>query len=385
MRRKTKKIAAAALAAALILSLPVTGYAGPAANGKTAVTDPLSDNWLEFEEVSERIENYNATYKEVKSQLVGGYLSLDAAREVAEEAGELMEDALDLKSDDMDEETRALYESYKEAARTMRKQAQSLTNADLPTAAESTLRQVKNQLTQAVEGLLMQYQTLEAQEELLLKNVEFAQAQTDANLRMASLGMKSNEDYLAAQETLLTAQNNLQQLQSGKQNLRQNVLLLLGFDYDAPVEFAPVPEPDLTRLESMNLEEDKQAAVWANFSLRSVKNTAASGTVERTNKKRTVSMTEQSVAAQVENLYAGVMSKKQAYDAAQAEYEAAVLSKASADRSYSMGMVGKLEYLGAELQFLSAKASWVSAEMDLLSAMETYDWAVKGLISSAGA
>ena len=63
MRRKTKKIAAAALAAALILSLPVTGYAGPAANGKTAVTDPLSDNWLEFEEVSERIENYNATYK----------------------------------------------------------------------------------------------------------------------------------------------------------------------------------------------------------------------------------------------------------------------------------------------------------------------------------
>ena len=96
-------------------------------------------------------------------------------------------------------------------------------------------------------------------------------------------------------------------------------------------------------------------------------------------------MTEQSVAAQVENLYAGVMSKKQAYDAAQAEYEAAVLSKASADRSYSMGMVGKQEYLGAELQFLSAKASWVSAEMNLLSAMETYDWAVKGLISSAGA
>lgn len=382
--KKTKQIAAAVLTAALSLSLPGTGYAGPAAEGKTVVTDALSDNWLEFEEVSERIENYNATYKEVKSQLVGGYLSLEAARELAEEAGELMEDAMDLKSSDMDEETKALYESYKEAARTMRKEAQSMTNADLPSAAESTLRQVKNQLTQAVEGLLIQYQTLEAQEELLLKNVEFAQAQTESNLRMASLGMKSNEEYLAAHEALLTAQNNLQQLQSGKQNLRQNILLLLGFDYDAPVEFEPIPDPDLSRLESMNLEEDKQAAVWANFSLRSVKNTAASGNVDRTNKKRTVSMTEQTVAAQVESLYAGVMSGKQAYDAAQAEYEAALLSKASADRSYSMGMVGRLEYLGAELQFLSAKASRMSASMNLLSAMETYDWAVKGLISSSG-
>lgn len=94
-------------------------------------------------------------------------------------------------------------------------------------------------------------------------------------------------------------------------------------------------------------------------------------------------MTEQSVASQMESLYATVISKKQAYDAAQAEYEAAELSKASADRSFSLGMLGRLEYLGAELQFLSAKASRISAEMNLLSAMETYDWAVKGLISSS--
>lgn len=384
MRKKATKLVAAAAAAALSLSLPVSAYAGPAAKGE-AVVDPLDDNWLEWDEVAARIENYNATYKEVNSQLVGGYLSLDAARELAEDASELMEDAKDLKSSDMDAETRELYKSYKDTAQEMRKQAQSMTNADLPSTADSTLRQVKNQLTQAVQGLLLQYQTLEAQEAILLKNIELVQAQTDANVRMADLGMKSKEDSLSAQETLLTAQGNLQQIQSGKQNLYQNILLLLGFDHDAPVELAPIPDPDLSRIEKMNLEADAQEAVWANFSLRTVKNTAASGAVNRTNKKRTVSMTEQSVKSQMESLYASVISKKQAYEAAQAEYEAAELSKASADRSFAMGMLGKMEYLGAELQFLSAKASRVSASMDLWSAMETYDWAVKGLISSTGA
>lgn len=384
MKKQIKKLAAAGIAAALSLSLALTGYAGPAAKGNAAV-DPLDDNWLEFDEVSARIQNYNTTYKEVKSQLVGGYLSLDAARELAEDAGELMEDAMDLKSGDMDEETKKLYESYKTAAKAMRKQAQSMTNADLPSTAERTLRQIEYQLTQAVQGLLIQYQTLQAQEEILLKNIELAQAQTNANLRMAELGMKSNEDYLSAQETLLSAQSSLLQVQSGKQNLYQNILLLLGFEADAPVEIAPIPDPDLSRLDTMNLSEDAQAAVWSNFSLRTVKNTAAAGAVNRANKKRTVSMTEQSVTAQVENLYAGVLSKKQAYDAALAEYEAAELSKAAADRSFSLGMLGKMEYLGAELQFLSAKASKVSAAMNLLSAMETYDWAVKGLLSSTGA
>lgn len=384
MRKKAKKLMAAAVAAALSLSFPVSGYAGPAAKGE-AVVDPLDDNWLEWDEVAARIENYNATYKEINSQLVGGYLSLDAARELAEDASELMEDAKDLKSSDMDAETKELYRSYKESAKQMRKQAQSMTNADLPSTADATLRQVKNNLTQAVQGLLLQYQTLQAQEEILLKNIELAQAQTDANMRMASMGMKSNEDYLSAQETLLTAQSNLQQIQSGKQNLYQNILLLLGFDHDAPVVFAEIPDPDLSRIEAMNLTEDAQEAVWTNFSLRTVKNTAASGTVNRTNKKRTVSMTEQSIRAQMESLYASVLSKKQIYEAAQAEYEAAELSKASADRSFSMGMLGNMEYLGAELQFLSAKASKVSASMELWSAMETYDWAVKGLISSAGA
>lgn len=54
----------------------------------------------------------------------------------------------------------------------------------------------------------------------------------------------------------------------------------------------------------------------------------------------------------------------------------------AADRKYSLGMMGKLEYLSAQAEFLTSKSNKEVADIELFSAMEKYDWAVKGLIMS---
>lgn len=90
--------------------------------------------------------------------------------------------------------------------------------------------------------------------------------------------------------------------------------MLLGFDADAPVTFADVPVPDATRLATMDLAADAQAAVSENYDLMSVRAAKAEGSSNRTVKKRNVAYTEDSVTITVQNLYAAVVSKKQAYD-----------------------------------------------------------------------
>lgn len=342
----------------------------------------LADSRLEYGEISGRIELYNADYKKLRTQLNQSFLSLDAAKALAAEADERMEDARDLKSDDMDPETRILFEGYKESAQELRKQAERLTNGELPGSYERLLRQTKNQLTKAVQNLFLQYETVEAQTAVAAKNREFAEAQLEAVKAMASLGQKALPDVQAAEENLRKAENTEAQAESGLMTIRQNLKILLGWDYNEEIEIIPAPEPDASRIASMNPETDTQAAVWANYDLQSIKQAAASGTANRTVKRRNISVTEGSVTAKLGELYAGVLAKQQAYEAARAALEAGERDWREAEKKNSLGMMGRLEYLGAELSWLNAQAGWRSASVEFLKAMEDYDWAVKGLIST---
>lgn len=405
--RRNQWVMAAALSAVLASSFSANVYAaskpmtgaydeaddggtGPVLDDGTDVQEEeiskevLEDGVLEYREIGARIENYNTSYKETKTLYTSNYLSLDAGKELAKEASSLMEDAKDLKSDDMDAETRELYENYKDAAQALRKEAQSLTNDELPSAQQVSLRQMKNNLTKTVQNMMIQYQTALSQAELADKNVELAAAGAESSERKVQLGMSSQEEALEAQKNLYEAQNSAQQAHAGIENLRQNILILLGWDADSQVQIAPIPEPDMGRIAQMNLEQDKKAAVSANYDLRSIRSSSAVGAVARTSKKRNVSMTEQTVEMQVEKLYAEVTADKQAYDAAVSAFEAAQQTMDGAERQYSLGMIGKTEYLAAQISYLNARAAKDRASMELFKGMEDYDWAVKGLIVSNG-
>ncbi|MEY8356827.1 TolC family protein [Lachnospiraceae bacterium 54-53] len=87
----------------------------------------------------------------------------------------------------------------------------------------------------------------------------------------------------------------------------------------------------------------------------------------------------QNVAVAMESCYQEVMQAKSAYEAAGTAYEKAKLEKDRADRSYRLGMLGKISYLQAEMAFLQAKSEWQSAYNTLYQAYDTYQWAVEGI------
>ena len=315
----------------------------------------LNDNLLEYEEIGDRVEKYNKDYRNTKTTIYNSVMFLGAASELAEEANLRMEDALDLKEDDMDPETRTLFEGYKKSARELRKQAQKL---------------------------MLQYYSVSAKTELAAKNVELAQATLEAKQVMYGTGQVSETEILKAQKALAEAQSSAQAAQSGLHSLKEAILLLLGWDSGAEVVFAPLPEPDWDAKEAIDLEADQKAAIGANYDLMSIRTAGASGSANRSIKKRNVTTTEQSVKIQMEQLYGNRMAEKQRYRAAASEKEAADLTMEAARSKNALGMMGRMEYLGAELAWLNAKANYVDAATAYYKAAETYNWAVKGLIAS---
>ena len=90
---------------------------------------------------------------------------------------------------------------------------------------------------------------------------------------------------------------------------------------------------------------------------------------------------EQKMTIKMQELYNDVLKKKAEYEAALTGYESALISKQSADVMRQMSMVGETEYIGLQLQYLQKMSEKEAADIALFQAMETYDWAVKGLAS----
>ena len=381
-----KMPAAAFLSAILAVISPAQGLVALAGPGSTAEENALSDeqkarltdNTLEFDEIAARVENYNVTYNNTKSTLNSAYLNLPSARSLAEEASDLMDEAYDFK----DDEDRTLFEEYKAMSRALRRQSENLMNDELSTTQKTTLAHVRKNLTKVVEDLVYQYESTAANLDTVEKSVELYQASLSTYQNLYAQGLASEADVLSAQQQYLNAQSNRQQLESGLGTLKRTILVLCGYDADADVTIASVGDPDLTKIDGMDLSVDTTTAVQANISLNSTKQTAATGAAEHRQKQRTVAATEQTISSTLEKMYQTVLSDRQAYEAAETNWQAAQNDMASADRMNALGMLSRTAYLGQQTSYLAAKASRDSAALTLSKAINDYEWAVGGVIST---
>lgn len=382
---KRKQTTAAVAALLLAMSSPLTALAGPSgADGgeDEAYLAELNDGKLQYSELPGLVERYNVTYKNTYSKIASQSQNLDAARQLSQDANDLMDDALDLKDENMDESSKALYESYKDTAMAMRKQAEKLSNEELSGTAERSMKMLKNQQIMLAQNLMIQYQQTVSKRELAAKQEELAKAGYDAVTAKAGLGMASSEDVLRANQAWMQAQSAVIQLDSAIVSLKQNLLIVCGWNADSDPEICPLPEPDLTR--TMDLAGDTEKAIQSNYSLISLRQKGSSGSVARNALKRNVSQSRQSIAVNMESLYAKTVAARQAYDGAEANFQAASLDMQAADQKNAMGMMSRVDYLNAQAAYLTAKTERDLAKTELFSSMQTYDWALQGIVVSAG-
>ena len=370
------------LAAALAGAAPAGALAASPEFARTPEEwERLRDNTLEYEEIPDLIREYNST---VQNNMIsyGDYRGKDA-NEIAEdyrEAAQTLYDSVVWPSED-DTGYAMLYS----AAETAQAQARRLEKMADENVSDGMIikwqyDQVEASLSSTAQNLMSQYYQLLENRKTAEAGKELAEASLRSVETQASLGMATENDVLTAREAVKTAEAGVISAESNIQSVKQNLQVMTGWAYNSEPEIAQMPPVDVTRIDAMNPETDLEKALENNYTLliakRTLENTsdAANQQIQR----QTIANTEQQIASGLTDLYSQVLQARNTYDQARSALELEEKNMAAAETKYGLGTIRRLEYLQARNAYVESQANFRIQELALQSAMDAYDWALRG-------
>lgn len=181
--------------------------------------------------------------------------------------------------------------------------------------------------------------------------------------------------------TAQTAQNQISQLENSIQETKETLFVLLGWNYNDNPVIGELPEVDLNRIEEMNLDQDLETAIANNYTLqinkRQLENSRNQTTKESL--QTAISNNERQIGASLSSAYQSVRSARTSYEQAQVQASLEEENTRVAALQLAAGMITQSAYEEQVNTMNSSQYSAQSAGLDLLIAMENYDWAVAGL------
>ncbi len=378
--------AVVSLAAAFPALAAPTGPGAPPEPEKydARTLERLEDNRIEYDELPDLVHEYNPnmsvawdTYMSMKDDYAGmvtelesQYWHVKATTDAAVSAGKLLGDQ------SIAAPALMLDKTYRSTIQSMR---DVVNKWDTNRQATGSLKNIERQIVAGAQSAMIGYDTIRQNIATLETMVKLYEQQAAMANRQAALGMATENNLASANSSLLAAQAQLASLREQQESVRRTLCLLLGYDPDANPEVCPVPEFDMARLAGMNLEEDTKKAIGNNQTLIAQRTSPKGTTNDRiAARSRMIQEGDQKLTIEMQRLYQDVQDKKAAYDAACTGFEAARLNHDASERQYRLGLLSDVQYIGTQISFYQKKAERDSANLNLLQAMETYDWAILG-------
>ncbi|MEY8337788.1 TolC family protein [Lachnospiraceae bacterium 62-35] len=352
-------------------------------------TEVVLTDTIEYGQIKEWIRQYNPVIKSAnESYYIMAEEAMKVAERMREEANELYEEAKDLEdvgTPEAKEAARVLKKNVRELRKYAKKQQDA--SEDMDESHSSSRRQLnhtEDTMTYNVQMLVNTYWQLQSQRVVVEKSVEAAQAALNAAQNMASQGMVVESGLLASANGLGSAKASLTAIDSSIEQISRNIYTLTGQGYASGVRIGRMPPADLGHLSEINLEKDCEAAIGNNYELIVQRHTDLEKKTNKTvnGRLREIEDAEARMKITVTGLYQDMMEKKASYEGSRAAYESAQIIWNGAQIQNQQGMLSRIEFLQKEAEFLSARSTYEVAELELFQAMETYDWAVKGLVVS---
>lgn len=343
----------------------------------------LQDNVIEYDEIPDLIHEYNATvqnnqYDYQKFREDYG----DTNSDVADAYNDLAQDFYD----DMSGETDA---------------GSMMSDLQLDIQARNMLKQADNTLEDS-KIYLLTYEMAEdnlaatAQSNMISyhkKQLELEQKQTDLELAREKYSLEQVKqaagtvtavDVLTAKESLQSSENNIKELESGIENLKEELYISLGWKHNDSPDIKELPQMDVSRIDGMDPDRDLETALENNYTLkinkRKLENARSKTTRESLETK--IRNNEKQIGASLSSAYKNVLSARLSYEQAVAEAQLEETNTNIAAGKLQAGMMTSLEYKEQEYKMESSRLNAEMAAISLFQAMETYDWSVKGLASA---
>ena len=269
-RRIASGVAACSLGVFLAAGAPVQVLAAsPQFAYSTEKWASLQDDKLEFDEIADRIHEYNSTVEKnrIEYKDYQGKDSNEIAQEYYDAADEI-ESSIEYPDSDDANYGSALAAAQRSEASATQMREQGDNNVDDANVKAWGYTQTEKSLVQQAQNLMIQYWN--AQENLKSVQNQVSKAEKDyetANLKLSS-GSATQTDVLDAKETLLKAQASITTAESNIASTKESLCQMLGWKYGASVEICALPDPQEQMSASINLEEDIAKAQENNYQLK---------------------------------------------------------------------------------------------------------------------
>lgn len=337
----------------------------------------LRDNVMEYGELKDLIHEYNPTVRSNRSAY-------------KDQKGKDLNDVYEQYMNDIDDiwdqadaaEDDVTWASMRFSAGLLTKQADNnYQDADMEKIQydqqEAALVYQAQQMMVSLQQAEDNIKNLENSKALLQSQYEFTRAQ-------AAAGMATQIDVLTAQKSVQDQDTAILAAQKNKENVHRNLCLMLGWDADAQPEILAVPEPDMSRIDTLNPDGDAEAALASDYDVRYYEkkagNLSSQDLIE--SNQASIQNAKDTAVRSLKTQYNTVLTARDALNAAQSQLaaEQSKLNKASA--SLAAGQITNLEYQTTLNAVMTAESDVNTKKLQLLVALEGYDWNVKGLTTS---
>ena len=372
----------------------------------------LSDNVINFDEISDLVSYKNPTYTKYYNQADA---SITTMRQGYEDFSLEMEEQLktiDTTIDNLNQSEQiisklpdgtvslngsttskdAALEALSKGLDTAKNGKRSITSALTSTRSslyyagqkvDTALKPVKNQLISTLESLIVSYKTLEANRALVAEQVALYEALYSTYKDMEAQSLSTSTVTASYLNQLNTARKTLAEVDAGLSQLKKNILVQCGYDADAEVTIADIPEADRSYLEGRDKAADKKLAVDGNSAVTAAGKLSNYTYSSDGMKNRELGENEArgKAGAAFDTLYNEVQRQIILQDAAAASLKKAELTEQSGKLKYELGMLSRAEYAALQLQAASCRANARTAGLNLTQAVNNYRWAMDGIMN----
>ncbi len=374
--------------------------------------EALSDNVINFDEIADIVTYKNPTYTKYYNQadaslatMRQGYedfslemgeqiktidATIDNLKQSEELISKLPDSTVSLNGSTTSKD--AALEALSKGLDTAKNGKHSITSALTGTKStlyyaeqkvDTALKPVKNQLISVIESLIVSYKTLEANRALVAEQLALYEALYSTYKDMEAQSLSTSTVTASYLNQLNTARKTLSELDAGLSQLKKNILVQCGYDADADVTIADIPEADRSYLDGRDKTADKKLAVDGNPTVTSAGKLSNYTYSSDGMKNRELGENEArgKASAAFDTLYNEVQRQLILQDSAATSLKKAELTEQSGKLKYELGMLSRAEYAALQLQAASYRANAKTAGLNLTQALSNYRWAMDGIMN----
>lgn len=335
----------------------------------------LMDNKLEYAEIDDLVKNFNPDIKEAWSKFNNNIANLERTLDEVAVSRRNINSLLEEAKNSGDMQLSTIYAGQIKGLDMINKDLlKAGKNLKKPiTKTNASLRLATKQVSLAAKALMINYKSLEGQENSLVELVSLNENILKNAKLQKKLGIITNADVEKANTDLLTAKANLTNIKLEKEKLRVALIKMLGWTENSNPDIADIPNIDLDYINKINLEDDIKKAISNNSELVNFRN-SRKNISSYSNEIEEVKETdmEDNIKIDMTSLYNNIKDDKISYDASSLAYEAANSAYKAAANSKSLGMLSESAYLNAKVSYTQKKSEYEAAGLKLLNEIEEY-------------